>query len=441
MLNIKNTGKLRRGDLLVVSGLILIVLAFMGCETLEFSNPNSPDLTGATLQTLITGADSNMRQGLIRYLQVTEIIGRNTYFIEPSDPRFTSELLYGPIDAGGFLNNTPWIRRYQVVFNCNAIFERAENLSGTEKAGVEAFAKTLRAYQLLLMLNYLDTEGVRLNFDGDLTVAFASKEQSFDFIENDLDQAMTALNSAGDEFSFTLSDGFAGFDTPANFAKFNRAIAARVSVYRGKFNDALADLNASFLNEVGDLNSGVYHVYSSAPGDLLNPIYEVPTAAVINYYAHQSFETDAQVNDLGVVDSRFTSKAIKRTAFFNDDLTSDLGVTVAKSITDPWPIIRNEELILLRAEANIGLGLYADAQTDMNIVRTEAGLEPYTDTDVGNALDRLMYEKRYSLFGEGHRWIDMRRYGKLGELPIDRPDRGDFVITHMVPPEDEVAEQ
>ncbi|HSM17091.1 MAG TPA: hypothetical protein VK845_08885, partial [Gemmatimonadales bacterium] len=37
-------------------------------------------------------------------------------------------------------------------------------------------------------------------------------------------------------------------------------------------------------------------------------------------------------------------------------------------------------------------------------------------------LDELLYNKRYSLLFEGgHRWIDLRRYGKLGELPRDLP--------------------
>ena len=34
-------------------------------------------------------------------------------------------------------------------------------------------------------------------------------------------------------------------------------------------------------------------------------------------------------------------------------------------------------------------------------------------------LDELLYNKRYSLLFEGHRWIDMRRYGRLTDLPQD----------------------
>lgn len=34
-------------------------------------------------------------------------------------------------------------------------------------------------------------------------------------------------------------------------------------------------------------------------------------------------------------------------------------------------------------------------------------------------LDAILYEKRYSLLMEGDRWVDMRRYGRLSQLPLD----------------------
>ncbi|MBD1210455.1 MAG: RagB/SusD family nutrient uptake outer membrane protein [Ignavibacteria bacterium] len=65
----------------------------------------------------------------------------------------------------------------------------------------------------------------------------------------------------------------------------------------------------------------------------------------------------------------------------------------------------------------------------MNIIRRAAGVPEYTTTtfNAQNAVDRLLYERRYSLFGEGHRWIDMRRFMRLNRLPLDRA--GDVVPT------------
>jgi hypothetical protein len=77
------------------------------------------------------------------------------------------------------------------------------------------------------------------------------------------------------------------------------------------------------------------------------------------------------------------------------------------------------------AEANIGFDNSA-TKTAIDKVRAAAGLGAYTGaTDDDALLDQLLHERRYSLYGEGHRWIDMRRYGRLGQLPIDRP--GDII--------------
>jgi hypothetical protein len=103
---------------------------------------------------------------------------------------------------------------------------------------------------------------------------------------------------------------------------------------------------------------------------------------------------------------------------------SDLAFTLYDSPSASIPIIRNEELILLRAEANIGLGNLSDAIADLNLVRTSSGgLPPYSGPVTAEALlDELLYNRRYSLLWEGgHRWIDLRRYGRLSELPLDLP--------------------
>ena len=67
----------------------------------------------------------------------------------------------------------------------------------------------------------------------------------------------------------------------------------------------------------------------------------------------------------------------------------------------------------------------------INVVRTAAGLGNVNSVDV----DRLLYERRYSLFAEGHRWVDMRRFNRLSQLVIDRP--GDNIVTQFPIPQNE----
>ena len=50
-------------------------------------------------------------------------------------------------------------------------------------------------------------------------------------------------------------------------------------------------------------------------------------------------------------------------------------------------------------------------------------------------LNALIYEKRFSTLYEGLRWVDMRRWGRLGDLPLDKA--GQFVAKVMPIPQAE----
>ena len=112
-------------------------------------------------------------------------------------------------------------------------------------------------------------------------------------------------------------------------------------------------------------------------------------------------------------------------------MTSDVQFTLYDSPSASIPWVKNEELILLRAEAYIGLEQYGSAETDINRIRTASGgLEPVTLT-ASNAVGELLYNRLYSLMWEyGHTWIDARRYGRLGDLPTDN---GDPYVTDAMP--------
>jgi hypothetical protein len=105
-------------------------------------------------------------------------------------------------------------------------------------------------------------------------------------------------------------------------------------------------------------------------------------------------------------------------------ISSNVQFTMYNSATAPIPLIRNEELILLRAEANLGLGNTALAIQDLNVVRTTAGgLPPLPAAFSGDLLTELLYDKHYSLLWEGgNTWIDMRHYGRLARIPVSAAD-------------------
>ena len=160
-------------------------------------------------------------------------------------------------------------------------------------------------------------------------------------------------------------------------------------------------------------------------------MFEDPTAATLKLMVHPSFLTDAHEGD-----SRVSSNVLVREDTIRyDGLESYLAPTLYNSSYDPVPMMRAVELQLLQAEVYIGNGDYAGAESIMNAIRAAAGAAEYTGTDESNAVDRVLHEKRYSLFLEGHRLSDMRHYNKTSELPLDRTDgdNPDTVVTFPIP--------
>ncbi len=289
-------------------------------------------------------------------------------------------------------------------------------------------ANTFMAYQLLMVLNYLDENGIRVDVATEPIGPFVSKTDALNSIGATLDSGYNNLNSAGNAFNFTLTSGFANFNTPATFAQFNRALRARVAAFAGDYQGILDALAHSFIDANAPMTYGAYHDFGTGSGDRTNQLYESPSAEFVKWMAHPTFAEEAEPGD-----ARVASKVIERDPSTTyDALTSAWGITLFSSSTSPMAIIRNEELLLLRAEANIGLGDLPSAEADINHVRAAAGLDPVTLSDAEQAVDQLLFERRYSLFGEGHRWVDMRRYGRLDQLPVDRP--GDSVVEMMPVP-------
>jgi len=274
--------------------------------------------------------------------------------------------------------------------------------------------------------------------DPSAVAPFVSRDSMYKYVLNTLDASATNLAAGGAAFPFTLGPGFAGFNTPTTYALFTQALKAKASAHYATagggataWQASLAALGKSFLNGSATtraaLDVGVYDTYGASP-DTPNGLTQ---ATNTNLYAHMSFQTDAQLKANGQPDDRYTAKIRTglperegpRTADGPTTGKSTLGFSMWPTQSSPIAIIRNEELILLRAEARLATGDKAGAIADLNQVRVNSGGLPASTLTTASSDDAILtgilYEKRYSTMMEGNRWIDMRRYNKLNLLPLD----------------------
>lgn len=415
--------------------LIIAVAAFSGlalpsCKK-EIGNLNNPTVedflnnaSKAQLNNLVTGIESGMRNNLPMYLDVVGVIGREMYRFSGSEPRYTSDLVgagEAQLDNNTFYLTNPWASRYRVVKNCNLLIEAAEKstlLTDAERNGYIGFAKTFLAYQLLLNLNMTYNNGIRIDVADpeNLGPVVASVPECLSAISTLLEEGKTALT--GSSNTFVLTSGFESVGGPNGVVEVNRAIAARVAVYRQQWQAALNALNESFFNLEGDLNTGAYSVFTTGSGDQLNGAYFPQNQNGEVRVAHPSYESDIEAND-----DRIGKATLRTSPASQSGLEGDRDVWVYTSAVSPIPMIRNEELILIYAEAQAQLGGagLGEATKALNRVRNAHGLGNLPgNLTQAQLITEMLKQRRYSLFFEGHRWVDMRRYNRLAELPKDR---------------------
>lgn len=407
--------------------LSFILLLFMSCKkdygdlngsTIEDLTKNA---TQSELNNLVSGTESGMRNSINIYLDDVSVIGREIYRFSNSEPRYVLDLL-GANDAQLIGNNfyitTPWAARYSVVKNCNVLIQAATNstlISDAQKSGYLGFARTIKAYQLLMNLNLTDSNGIRIDVSNpDQLGPFVSYDNGLAAITSLLDSAKNDFSNA--TISFSLA-GFNGFSDAAGLLEFNRALAARVSLYQMNWQTALDDLNESFFSLNGNFNTGIYHEFGTGSGAQLNPVFIPQNQTGEARVAHPSYAADIEPGD-----DRINKTSLRNSPISLSGLTSDRDVWVYTSSTAPVGIIRNEELILIYAEANIQLNNLGEGVKAINVIRNGHGLPDYSGPETQPALiTEMLNQRRYSLFFEGHRWIDLRRYNLLNTLPIDRP--------------------
>jgi hypothetical protein len=445
-----------------VAGLAIAgTLALAGCN-LDLVNPNNPTPAGALENP--RAATSRMIVGVIATYRDEENVrirsfgsfGRETYFMFITDGRFITGPLHDWKQNNAFEAGSQWAGRYgnyRNAYEALKIIDATTALTDAEKSGARGVLKTFIALEVLHVIEARGAIGavVDMTDDANAVNPIVSQDSAYAWISAKLDEANADLAAADPTpFYFPLNTGFSGFgvaaNTPAGFAQFNRAIEARVEVDRGSlgcatcYATALTALTGTWIADLTAANrdNGVYMLYSTAAGDALNTSSFTGSK---DFWVHPSIDSIPAVT----ADDRYRRKVDQATEFggtgndlcvTTDTVRAEAGVTarnrpcVYATNTTPTPVIRNEELVLLRAEAEWFTANTAGALTDLAAVRANSGASNGGVSVVAfaapvNAADfttELLLQRTLSLFEEGFRWIDYRRFNRLdqlGTLPQD----------------------
>jgi len=444
----------------VHAGALVTVLLFLSACSgfFDVKNTNQPNLedlvnnpTRSKLQGAATGIFASARTGIQSYIWRLGSLGREGINLSGNNQPDYSEPYFGPLQSTGF-GGSQWTDRYQNIRNINIYLDAlarvgTAEVSDPEKAAGRAMANTLKALAFMYVIFTRDTLGAPVDVDVPITAPpapFVRKDSVYGYVLGLLDSAQADLPRAS-AFWFPVPPGFAGFDTPATFGQFNRALAAKAEVMRASaagcgapcYDKALTALGGSFfVPDSTQFGLGVNFDFLSEAGGSVNGLSE-PLSGV-TFFAHPSDSLDAQLQPGGQSDRRVLEKIAAKSGAAQKlggipqiVGTQKFTIYMTGGQADPGhpiPIIRNEELILLDAEAQWfrSASNRLQAISDINLIRQGAGGLAVTTVTVASPdsdfVKELIYNRRYSLLWEqGTRWLDARRFNRLSDISNELP--------------------
>lgn len=441
----------------MMNKILYIILAatsiLTSCKLNDQFDPNNPSVSSVTqnattgqLQNLVTGLEVRSKAYIGTAANAYGVFGREIWYFNRTDARYNQFWL----GQGGRVPNSTFFgidaaftSAYITIKQANLLISAVANTSSVtdaQKHAYRGFAKTIQGYQFIIPANSQYENGIRVDVaDEQHPGPFVKYQPALTAIRGVLEDGYLELKQAGTTLPFTLSSGYNGLNTPDGLIKVNRALVARVAIYQKDWQGALDALTQSFFDINGSLSAGPAHTFS-APPDTYNPLFYVLNASPATItVVHPSLLENALPGDL-----RVSSKFFKRTAVLTNTqgdvpLSSQYQDNRWATNTAPITYIKNEELVLIYAEASAQLQQFDNAVKAINRIRSAAGLSNYSgELSTAALITEILFQRRYSLWYEpaGHRWVDLRRYDRLAEIPV-AADKG-TAFTQMVTPINEL---
>ncbi|HEX8014964.1 MAG TPA: RagB/SusD family nutrient uptake outer membrane protein [Flavobacterium sp.] len=405
---------------------LFLLLGLAGCEeSLEVELPRN-QLSSKTVYTSDPTAEAAVNgiyQSLVTnfyYNSVHTVLGQTA---DELVPRTGIANVYSSneiADTDGTINSS-WGELYKTIYNANNVIEgvtQSTTLNVVKSRQWIAEAKFLRAYAYFYLTNLWGDVPLVLTTNVDVSALLPQSTQEAVYAQITLD----------------LTDAVK--DLPTDYANYKgkriratkwaaESLLARVNLYLGKWTEAASHATA-VINETGTykITTGLTTSNSPFVADNEESILQIPYFNVEYTYEGGLFTTGGTLL-LRKGNALFETGDDRKTKWTVDIIRGGvfLGIAPHKyknsysdSPSERSTVLRLAELYLIRAETRVRSNDITGAQEDINVIRNRALLGNTTLTDPNQLLDLIALERQREFFAEnGHRWLDLKRTGKLDE--------------------------
>jgi hypothetical protein len=412
---------------ILIFSLFIVALGLISCKKFLDTNPPKTELTGITVFSndgTATGALTSIYSQMENEGFIYNLI-RQTGL--SSDEFVNYDNTTGGIDLA-FNNLTPengiilgtWSSCYKYIYQANAIIEGLEISTGVTQATKQRLtgeAKFIRAFCYFYLVNLFgDVPIIRsTDFRSNANKTRDPRNDVYNFLIEELKSAASLLSEDYVDGNNTLSSERV---RPNKWTA--TALLARAYLYIGNWSEAelesskiisansvytiLPDLSMVFLK---NSREAIWQIMATAPlrnsypGSLLiltgTPSTVSLRPELVNSFQNSDNRKQTWINSI-VVGSQ--------TYFF--PFKYKVGQN-SSTITEYTMILRLSEQYLIRAEARARQNNFSEANSDLNTIRTRAGLTPLS-ISLPELLDNINNERKLELFTElGDRWINLKR--------------------------------
>lgn len=315
-----------------------------------------------------------------------------------------------------------WSSAYNIIYTTNSLLEGiqdSDHLSETVRSRLEGESKFVRAFTYFYLVNlYGEVPLVTsTDYQANSIVSRSPEEEVYNKIIEDLTDAFNLLNenySSGERTQVIKSTAL--------------ALMARVQLYVENWEEAenfssqvianpqyqlLSNLDGIFLK---NSKEAIWQFSPTGTGSSLTNTAEGGTF-IIDPFLY--FLAELKLNEQFVQSFDNEDKRLSSWIGFSEDLSVyfPYKYKINNSTEEPLEysmVFRLAEQYLIRAEAKVKLGDLEGAITDLDMIRTRAGLLPVEEVeqniDQEKLLSLIMEERNKELFTEwGHRWLDLKR--------------------------------
>jgi len=335
-----------------------------------------------------------------------------------------------------------WTVFYQIIYIANSAIEGLEksaSLTSSVKEQLLGEAKFIRAFCYFYLVNlYGDVPlALNTNFSENTELFRAPTQQVWAVIVDDLRDAVGRLST--EYLSGNIISKVTDRVRPTKWAAM--ALLARTYLYTGDYKDAeqlatevinngslfgLDSLNGVFINTSREaiwqlqpvlvgfntVEARLFVLPEAGPNNSMNYVY-------LNSSLLNAFEIGDQRRSKWI-DSVLVGGTIYYYPYKYK--ISDLNLPVKEYST----VFRLAEQYLIRSEARARLNNIPGALSDINVIRSRAGLKGIVSGSMEDILGAIQHERQVELFTEwGHRWFDMKRTKQVDQIMnIVCPEKG-----------------